>query len=195
MWEQMKGSSLCVATMSSNVHVAPCDPCCVSLFLQMKPQRGIIFFFFFFLYLFIFFFVSETKLWNLEFRCGFCLKTPKKPENLKCSILRQKKSERCNIWWILCKDFRSSEVWSRHHWRSPYNSQTSSNIYVICTFIAKILAKCTVQCAYCAIFYLKQYLVCLPNIEHSRCPNRKTKNGCFDHRNNDATSDESLKKT
>lgn len=57
MWEQMKGSRLCAATMSSNVHVAPCDPCCVSLFLQMKPRRGIIFIFYFCFFFSIYFFL------------------------------------------------------------------------------------------------------------------------------------------
>lgn len=73
MWEQMKGSRLCVATMSSNVHVAPCDPCCVSLFLQMKPRRGIIFIFYFcfFFYLFFYFIFLDPRQ-NYE-NWNFCV--------------------------------------------------------------------------------------------------------------------------
>lgn len=96
------------------------------------------------------------------------------------------------MWWILCKNFRESEVWSPRHWRSAYNPPTSSNIYVICTFLAKISAKCAVKCAYRAIFYfiLNNTLFCLPNVEHSRCPNRKNKKKMVD----DATLDESSEK-
>lgn len=71
MWEQMKGSRLCVATMSSNVHVAPCDPCCVSLFIADEAAKRY-HFHFLFLFFSIYFFDFMDPRQNNE-NWNFCV--------------------------------------------------------------------------------------------------------------------------